>query len=57
MHNYVLKKKNKKKETTSQNTALTPTRRKKPAHKSPTAAGMRKCNRSAQPKKEAPFFD
>ena len=28
------------------NTALTPTRRQKPTHKSPTAAGMRECNRS-----------
>jgi hypothetical protein len=28
------------------NTVLTPTHRQKPTHKSPTAAGMRKYNRS-----------
>jgi hypothetical protein len=44
--------KKKKKENTSQNTVLTPTRRQKPTHKSPTAAGMRKYKRSAQPKKK-----
>jgi hypothetical protein len=37
-------KKNKKK-MAAENTALTPTRRQKPTHKSPTAAGMRECNR------------
>jgi hypothetical protein len=36
------------KKNTSQNTVLTPTRRQKPTHKSPTAAGMRKYNRSMQ---------
>jgi hypothetical protein len=47
MHNYVLKKKEKKrKKNTSANTVLTPTRRQKPTHKSPTAAGMREHNRS-----------
>jgi hypothetical protein len=40
MHNYVLKK-IKKKKTPAPNTALTPTRRQKPPHKIPTAAGMR----------------
>jgi hypothetical protein len=31
------------KKETSENTALPPTRRQKPTHKSPTAAGMRQC--------------
>jgi hypothetical protein len=48
MHNYVLTEKKEKKETSSWNTVLTPTRRQKPAHKSPTAAGMRKYNRSVK---------
>jgi hypothetical protein len=52
MHNYVLKKKKKKrKKNTSSNTVLTPTRRQKPTHKSQTAAGMRKYNRSPPLKK------
>jgi hypothetical protein len=54
MHNYMLTEKRKKKK--SQNTVLTPTHRQKPTHESPTAAGMRKYNRSRQPKKN-PFFD
>jgi hypothetical protein len=49
MHNYVLKKKRKKRNTAS-NTALPPTRRKS-QHTKPKAAGMRQCNRSQQPKK------
>jgi hypothetical protein len=40
----------KKKKKTSSNTALPPTRRPKPTHKSPTAAGMRQCHRSAETK-------
>jgi hypothetical protein len=44
-------KKKKKKEMTAENTVLTPTRRQKPTHKSPTAAGMRKYKRSVQAKK------
>jgi hypothetical protein len=36
----------KEKENTASNTVLTPTHRQKPTHKSPTAAGMRKYNRS-----------
>jgi hypothetical protein len=48
----VLKKK-RKKEKTAENTALTPTHRQKPTHKTPTAAGMRKCNRSLQSKRAA----
>ena len=43
-----------KKETAAENTALTPTRRQKPTHKSPTAAGMREHNRSRKLKKEIP---
>jgi hypothetical protein len=39
---------------TSSNTVLTHTRRQKPAHKSPTAAGMREHNRSRKLKKEIP---
>ncbi len=39
------------KKTASRNTVFTPTRRQKPTHKSPTAAGMREHNRSAQSKK------
>jgi hypothetical protein len=46
----VLKKIKKIKKKTAENTALTPTRRQKPTHKSPTAAGMRECNRSLKPK-------
>jgi hypothetical protein len=42
-------KKNKKK--TAENTVLPPTRRQKPTHESPTAAGIRQCKRSLQPKK------
>jgi hypothetical protein len=41
----VEEKKKKKKKRYSWNTVLTPTRRQKPAHKSPTAAGMRKYKR------------
>ena len=37
-----------KKERASENTVFTPTRRQKPTHKSPTAAGMREHNRSPQ---------
>jgi hypothetical protein len=36
---------------------FTPTRRQKPTHKSPTAAGMREHNRSMKAKKENSFFD
>jgi hypothetical protein len=43
--------KKRKKEKKAWNTVLTPTRRQKPAHKSPTAAGMRKYNRSTKSKK------
>jgi hypothetical protein len=46
--------KNIKKKKPSWNTVLTPTRRQKPTHKSPTAAGMRKYNRSATLKKRHP---
>jgi hypothetical protein len=53
MHNYVLKKKIKKNKGMTLNTVLTPTHRQKPAHKSPTAAGMRKYNRSVKAKKKA----
>jgi hypothetical protein len=41
----------KNKKNTSWNTVFTPTRRKKPTHKSPTAAGMREHNRSMKTKK------
>jgi hypothetical protein len=51
MHNYVLKKKKEKKKRRPQNTVLAPTRRQKPTHKSPTAAGMREYNRSILDKK------
>jgi hypothetical protein len=48
----VEEKKKKEKKIPSENTVLTPTRRQKPTHKSPTAAGMRKYNRSVKPKKD-----
>jgi hypothetical protein len=43
--------KKKRKKGMTLNTAQPPTRRQKPTHKSPTAAGMRQCNRSLQSKK------
>jgi hypothetical protein len=50
----VTKKIKKIKKKPSWNTVFTPTHRQKPTHKSPTAAGMRKHNRSPQPKKKHP---
>jgi gentisate 1,2-dioxygenase len=41
----------KRKKRCTPNTVLTPTHRQKPAHKSPTAAGMRKYKRSMKAKK------
>ena len=41
-----IKKIKNKKNKTAENTALTPTRRQKPPHKSSTGAGMREHNRS-----------
>jgi hypothetical protein len=46
IHNLPSKKEINKKKKASLNTALPPTRRQKPTHKSPTAAGMRQCKRS-----------
>jgi hypothetical protein len=49
MHNYVLKKKEKRKHFTEHRTYANPAA--KPTAQSPTQRGMRKYNRSPQPKK------
>jgi hypothetical protein len=54
MHNYVLKKKKKKKHFTEHRTYANPAAN--PTAQSQTQRGMRKYNRSVQAKK-APFFD